>query len=428
MKKIYNLLLLVLLASVFTGCKYEVEDVFEKSSAERVAAAIEDDMQILTSAPNGWLMEYYGDTQYGGYNMICQFAKDGKVTVFSEVYEDKVETSTYRLMQSQGVVLSFDTYNDNFHFFSDPANPVGIGENGKGMLGDFEFRVMEASKDRVVLKGKKHDANIVMTPVPDGLNIPEFFKSIIALENELTYSQYALAIGDKTYTTKCSYRQFSVTDAETGDVTKMPFIITGKTLKFYKPVTLGDATLNEFSYDGEVWHEVSNPAITITPIIPPLSSLLPTSALFFNGQATGTVATGLQYAVAGSASEGEEIVMMFLGPASEINNYQNRGYKSDYSLTFISGAYAGALAIKLSAISDKQVKLAYTGSYQGDGMYYFKNCAYDAVIAALCGSNGKVWNLSSDNDKAPTVITFTEDGNPANTFTLANKLVIYPFR
>lgn len=41
------------------------------------------------------------------------------------------------------------------HFFSDPANPDGIGDNGKGMEGDLELRVLTATADSVVMLGKK---------------------------------------------------------------------------------------------------------------------------------------------------------------------------------------------------------------------------------------------------------------------------------
>ena len=33
-------------------------------------------------------------------------------------------------MLSASIVLSFDEYNKVIHFFSDPANPDGIGDNG----------------------------------------------------------------------------------------------------------------------------------------------------------------------------------------------------------------------------------------------------------------------------------------------------------
>ncbi|MBP3270003.1 MAG: DUF4302 domain-containing protein, partial [Bacteroidales bacterium] len=41
---------------------------------------------ILTTPANGWLMEYYGNTDYGGYNMFVKFSDNDMVEVANEVY------------------------------------------------------------------------------------------------------------------------------------------------------------------------------------------------------------------------------------------------------------------------------------------------------------------------------------------------------
>ena len=157
MKKIHLTFLWLAIVAAFTACKNEVDDVFDKSSAQRATEAIATCRQTLVGATNGWVMEYYGDTQYGGYNVLAKFDDNSLVTVQNEAYQsNKTFTSHFKLEQSQGVILSFDGYNDAFHYFSDPNNPDGIGDNGKGMLGDFEFRVLKVSADSILLRGKKH--------------------------------------------------------------------------------------------------------------------------------------------------------------------------------------------------------------------------------------------------------------------------------
>ena len=89
MKKIYCLLVLFAAACINISCTGEVDDIFDKSASERIEDAIKSDTEILTSAANGWVMYYYGNKNYGGYNVLCKFNKDNTVNVASEFYESK---------------------------------------------------------------------------------------------------------------------------------------------------------------------------------------------------------------------------------------------------------------------------------------------------------------------------------------------------
>ncbi len=169
MKKIYYLLYLAT-AVLFAACTNEEDDLFDTSSALRADAAIAADTKILTDAANGWMMEYFPEAQqsYGGYNVLLKFGTDGKVTVASELYENSdITTSLYSVKQSAGIVLSFDTYNEIFHFFSDPSDPAGVGGNGYGLEGDYDFLILEATAEKVTLKGKKTGGIAVLTPMKE---------------------------------------------------------------------------------------------------------------------------------------------------------------------------------------------------------------------------------------------------------------------
>ena len=83
--------------------------MFDKSASERIADAIKNDTEILTAPANGWVMYYYGNKNYGGYNVLCKFNKDNTVVVASEIYaKSQTAASHYKVEQSAGVVLSFD--------------------------------------------------------------------------------------------------------------------------------------------------------------------------------------------------------------------------------------------------------------------------------------------------------------------------------
>ena len=43
-----------------------------------------------------------------------------------------------------------------FHIFSDPKNDLGIGTAGKGMEGDYEFTIMEATAEKSGAEGEKN--------------------------------------------------------------------------------------------------------------------------------------------------------------------------------------------------------------------------------------------------------------------------------
>lgn len=55
------------------ACTPEVDDKFDQPASQRVEAALAETRQLLEDAPNGWIMYYYGNTDFGGYNVHCKF-------------------------------------------------------------------------------------------------------------------------------------------------------------------------------------------------------------------------------------------------------------------------------------------------------------------------------------------------------------------
>ena len=269
MKKIYSIIFAVIGLVAYTSCTNEVDDIFDKSSAERIQEALEADKSALTSAVNGWLMEYYGGSQYGGYNVICKFNDDNTVTVKNEFYDaSESRTSHYKLEQSQGVILSFDEHNEFFHCFSDPVNPFGIGKNSVGMNGDFEFRVLTACADSVVMVGKKHGQRIKMTPIADGFDVEGYLTAVKQIEEKMETTEYSLVIGDETIVATKSYRVFSFTDPETGNDVSTSFIVTDKGYVFRNPIEYAGKTITGFDYrDGDDgWLNPADNSVKIVPI------------------------------------------------------------------------------------------------------------------------------------------------------------------
>ena len=161
------LVIVGLLAATFAACSRDEESLFEKPAAIRAQEAVENAFDVFTSAENGWEMAYFPNLEASakGYNMVLKFNKNGNVSVTAKnqaTTMNKIMTdtaSTWAVKSDYGPILTFDTYNDVFHAFSDPK------DNGAGLLGDYEFLILKATPELVLLKGKKHSAYTVMRPM-----------------------------------------------------------------------------------------------------------------------------------------------------------------------------------------------------------------------------------------------------------------------
>ena len=161
------LVIIGLLAATFAACSRDEESLFEKPAAIRAQEAIENAFNVLTAPANGWEMAYFPnlETSAKGYNMVVKFNKNGNVSVTAKngtTTMNKIVTdtaSTWAVKSDYGPILTFDTYNDVFHAFSDPKG------DGAGLLGDYEFLILKATPELVLLKGKKHSAYTVMRPM-----------------------------------------------------------------------------------------------------------------------------------------------------------------------------------------------------------------------------------------------------------------------
>lgn len=402
MKKIYNLLYVLLGLTVYTSCAPEVDDVFDKSSAERMEEALLNDKQLLTDAPNGWLIEYYGESTYGGYNMFVKFNADNTATVANEVYGAEARsTSHYKLEQSKGVVLSFDEHNELFHFFSDPKNPAGVGDNGKGMNGDFEFRIVKADKDTFLLEGKKHGQRITMTRA-DNVDWAEYIDAVAEMESHAGYNKYELTGGSEPMTLKGNYRTLIYHDAETDKDVTLPYIITPNGLKMKKPVPYNGTEINAFTpIDGDAWTAEGNPSFVLAPVVPPLSEQFADQTKnwsFVQGRMSSKMALYFKQAENGSEAEGEEIVFMAMGYSSNANGW---------GLYFRSGNFAGLLKYNCTIIDDTHVSLAFALSGDSNGVYYYNNCGYNYVTTAIGNSSGATYEITTDNAANPSYLRLT---------------------
>ena len=180
------LVMIGLLAATFAACSRDEESLFDKPAAIRAQEAVENAFDVLSSNQLGWEMAYFPnlETSAKGYNMVLKFNKNGNVSVTaknSATTMNKIVTdtaSTWAVKSDYGPILTFDTYNDVFHAFSDPQ------ENGAGLLGDYEFLILKATPELVLLKGKKHSAYSVMRPMKN-TDLTAYFATCEKMQSKL---------------------------------------------------------------------------------------------------------------------------------------------------------------------------------------------------------------------------------------------------
>ncbi|MDR0938770.1 MAG: DUF4302 domain-containing protein [Mediterranea sp.] len=421
MKKIIAYLLMAL-PFLVAACTHEEKDLFDESSAIRMEKALGESRRILSGAANGWLMEYYPSNSqaYGGYNIIVSFTTDGQVTVSSESFPSKEQvTSTYSLKQSAGRVLSFDTYNEVMHYYSDPWNPDGIGSIGKGMEGDLEFNIMSATADSVILQGVKTGNRIVMVPMQGDWS--EYLTSVQELDSISTYMLLDLLVGTEKIRGVTNYHL--ITFKYNDEDIKVPYILTPTGYKLYEPLTIAGKTITGFTYDAPTmtFTELTDAAITMVPVFPP-NDIFVAGNWFLKVSDSGSWSqTQFNKGKAGSEAEGEEVQIAYFGYGSWLSDTYPA---SSYGFGFISGSYAGVVGFTAETIGDDKVKLAYnSGRSAGNGTWYYTNADYDEFIKPFIGT----FTVSTDDVMNPTYMLLTDDNNPDNWMKLSKSIITYPF-
>ena len=457
MKKLMNIMMVCAVMAVFTSCKNEVDDVFDKTATERINAALTSYNDILKSASNGWIMYFYGSQQYGGYNVLMKFHDDATATIANERVSNETfsvptfptERSHYKLEQSAGVILSFDEYNSVFHYYSDPVNPDGIGTNGTGFGGDLEFRIISATPERIEMLGKKTLNKIVMVPLPANMIWDEYLCEIKRIEADMSAANVYVSVGGDSIPTATNspYRRFTFTlkDAN-GNITTetAPYVVTLNGYKFYRKVTLNGKEVENFSYVPNTmeYPESSDNSVQLRLVVPPLNQQFVKGWWYFyeNGMSADNAALWKTYAQAVSASQPTWTYLRYL----QVGEYEYQNAKT-FGLTG-TNSYSHHYNIKYTLEGDDKIKFEQVTDFKGlNGAYFlrywgstlapciaqFTVVHYNAADGTLLNSGGTTvgephtFTLETDNLKAPTYIKMTrEDGE---VFTVTPTTKSYPF-
>ena len=222
MKKLKYLLPLAALPLLFMqSCSPEEEDLFADSAIERLEADAQSVLDLLCSSENGWEMLYFlnEEADIPCYTLLVKFERSGAGGVaqfasYSDVTQNQYklsEKSPFEVKIDNSTVLSFDSYNSIFHIFSDPDYRGEKGpmdkdypyKKGQGMMGDYEFNVVDHSNsDVVMLKGKKRGTYSVLRRLDADVDWQQYFTDLNNVKNTLFTSNPApirLVAGDASF-------------------------------------------------------------------------------------------------------------------------------------------------------------------------------------------------------------------------------------
>ncbi len=165
MKKIFGILLCASVLLPLSSCFKQEDDIWEQSSAQRTEAKVNEYYELLTSAENGWVMEYFANESEKGYPIIVKFDAHKNVLMaannaVSSGGAYKEQNGNYEIISDQGPVLTFNVNNSLLHTFADPSSD-GIGHNG-----DYEFVIYEGDSEHFKMKGKKHGLEVYLYKMP----------------------------------------------------------------------------------------------------------------------------------------------------------------------------------------------------------------------------------------------------------------------
>lgn len=240
-----------------TSCLMEEKEVFEQTPAERMDAFLSEYKGLLESSENGWLFECYPEANqsYGGYAYVLKF-KDGMVTAYFELADEAV-SSTYKMTSDDGPVISFDTYNENLHFFAEPS-----AAQYQGLQGDYEYNILGKSDDEteIYIKGRKSGNKMTLRKFSSA-DPMEYFNTCYETIGAMKAPRYILmSNGKESLSCSISSNIFRATLAVSEATDTAPavtvsvecaYCLTDKGIRFYSPVTIGGVEYTELIYSSE---------------------------------------------------------------------------------------------------------------------------------------------------------------------------------
>ena len=444
MKKILSALFIMAAMTFFVSCS---SDDNLPDPSVRLSEAANKYQKVLVDAPNGWIMAMYGDLEFGGVNVLLKFGTDGKVVVANEKFDakygvEKTETTHYKLEYSNGIILSFDEYSELFHYFSDPINSDGYrSATRNGFGGDLEFRIISATAEKVVMLGKKHETQIVMTPMPADVTWADYLTQVDNVTKEVQKGSYIMSLGSKELVLRANKRNraftYYTTDEETGSrITNIvPYIITPKGITFYEPFSILDEKVNGFIYTrgSEVLKQDNGGAVVLEKYVPSLNQQLVDGVWYITKEGLGKYATPYWNQFKAGLAKPEYNSVIYYAVFGTWRN------KFGLSVGPInkdkpSGVYLAECYFDYVLSGDDMITCWFNGDFDeignGEEFYPNKNARMQYAVLPFGGTSEnskRTFKIETDNVKDPTYLRLIDQNASTNVITLQADEVLYPF-
>jgi len=402
---------------LFGSCANGEPDIFPASPAERLNNALKVDKDSLINADNGWAMEYFATTQSAGYTMLMKFNKSGQVVVAgkNDLTRNTLvsDSSLYEMIGDNGPVLTFNSYNNILHAFSNPVNP-----DGYGLEGDYEFVVMKTVANQIVLKGKKRGTTILLNKITQNISWKKYFDDIEAMNtllfNGSTNSLSLVIENDTTMAYNGSTHIFRITkQGEDPNVAgeNYPIIVTPKGLRLHTAYTINGKSVQTFELTADKQRLVCTDAGVNAYLTGPNPAKLFVSNSTIIWKFDFTKPMGTEFEVLYN-----KIVASCQTQLSESFTYlyfRNNPARNSFTLTFKSGKYTGNFDFNRTNAGDNKVKLAYKSTADINASYYYNNIDGFKELIQLVGN--KTYIVSKDGFSLNS-LKFTAESNPAISF------------
>ena len=422
-KNIFYILLLTGVIAVFNSCSRMEPDLFDDSPAERMNEAVANIEALLSSSENGWVIDYFPNIGTEGYTYLANFssvytvkmaAKNKYVSKYTE------SESTWNVIKDMGPVLTFDTYNDIFHFFAGPVAPGASKPDGKGLEGDYEFLVLGKTNDVITLKGKKHGAITIARRMPEGKNWEEYFNDLDKAKDYLldkNFFMLQLTVEDSTYFltngVSGTFNALRLGGDAITDTKQIPFLVTDYGVLFSQNF-LRDSISNpvrQFVFNSDKSQLIAvdkdiNSKIQAPPAIDVFLAVLNTNNKYIvvkeNDENMGsTIKTA--YDILKTEVTSRSRVMDYVGFVNNRTNGVSLAIRTSRSSTRIEGF----LDFNISKVADNEVSFSFKGSYDNNGGTYYNTYEASHLVAAF-----------EDNY---TISSYGGDGFAPNIFRLVSK-------
>lgn len=278
--KIFKYILMAALTLPVVSCVHEEEDLFNESAAQRVNTAVENYSELLESSESGWVMNFYPshDGAMGGIVYTVQF-QDGVVSMLSQEYPDAdAAKSLYQVKGETEILLTFDTYTEIFHQYSEPLGssyPTGYESDY-----EFTFKSVSENQDTIMLKGKRYGQPLELIRLKE--EPAGFISKIATMYEKIAMLPHPIAIvnGTDEVAVDLSGGVFYFSeyvdapvewDAENKEFVEhnVPFITTEEGMKLQEPITINGQTFQECVYNDEDRSLTAVGANVVLPVILP---------------------------------------------------------------------------------------------------------------------------------------------------------------